>query len=89
MEYQKRISPQKLVHGLADIVPIYVWTKNNKPKVFKRTYVIIGERIPFDSLNYDPDGTGEYKRITDAVFDKICLLGESFDPDQFKKGKKK
>ncbi len=73
----------------ADIVPIYVWTKNNKPRVFKRTYVIIGEKIPFESLNYDPNGTGEYKRITDTVFDKICSLGESFDPEQFKKGKKK
>ena len=73
----------------ADVVPIYVWTKNNKPRVFKRTYVIIGEKIPFESFNYDPNGTGEYKRITDSIFDKICSLGENFDPEKFKKGKKK
>lgn len=78
----------------ADIIPCYIWRKKNKFKLFRRTYVIIGERIPFESLNYDPDANGEYMRITNIAFDKICALGEKFEAErnakkEAKKGKKK
>ena len=68
----------------ATIVPVYIWRKGNKAGVFRRTYVIIGEKIPFESLNYDKERNGEYSRITDIVFDRICSLGESFDPQKYK-----
>ena len=48
----------------------------------------MGERIPFEELGYDASGTGEYKKLTDKVFSRICDLGESFEPPK-KKGKKK
>lgn len=78
----------------ADIIPCYIWRKKNKFKLFRRTYVIIGEKIPFESLNYDPDANGEYMRITNIAFDKICALGEEFETErkakkEAKKGKKK
>lgn len=74
----------------ADILPCYIWRKKNKFKLFRRTYVIIGERIPFASLNYNPDASGEYARITDIAFDKICTLGEEFEADlKAKKNNKK
>jgi 1-acyl-sn-glycerol-3-phosphate acyltransferase len=78
----------------ADILPCYIWRKKNKFKLFRRTYVIIGEKIPFESLNYDPDANGEYMRITNIAFDKICALGEEFEAErkakkEAKKGKKK
>ena len=73
----------------ADLLPIYIWRKNNKPRLFRKTYVIIGERIKFDSLNYNSAEAGEYKRITDMVFDRICTLGEGFDVSELKKEKKK
>ena len=63
----------------ADIVPCYIWRKNNKFKLFRRTYIIIGEPIAFDSLGYDTEASGEYARITAMVFDKICTLGEEFE----------
>ena len=63
----------------ADIVPCYIWRKKNKFKLFRRTYIIIGEPIAFESLGYDPDQNGEYARITSIVFDKICTLGEEFE----------
>ena len=66
----------------ADIVPAYIMRKNNTPKFFRKTYVIIGEKIPFESLGYDPEATGEYARITNIIFDKVCCLGESFSPPQ-------
>lgn len=75
----------------ADIVPCYIWRKNNKFRLFTRTYVIIGDKIPFDSLGYDPDASGEYLRITNIAFDKICDLGEQFEAERKakKKGNKK
>ena len=72
----------------ADLFPIYIWRKGNKPKLFRRTYVIMGERIPFSQIS-DAASPGEYKKITDAVFDQICSLGESFSPEQLKKDKKR
>lgn len=73
----------------ADVVPVYIWCKGNKRKLFKRTYVVIGEKIPFESLGYDKDAQGEYSRITEIVFDKICTLGEEFEASMPKKGEKK
>ena len=72
----------------ADIIPVYIWRKNKESGVFRKTYVIIGEKISFDSLGYDPDGSGEYSRITDVIFDKVCALGESFSPEEYKREKK-
>ena len=63
----------------SDVVPVYIWRKNNKFRLFARTYVVIGDRIPFASFGYDPDGTGEYKRVTDSIFDVVCNIGEEFD----------
>ena len=73
----------------ADIVPCYIYRKNNKFKLFRRTYVIIGEKIPFSSLGYDPEASGEYIRITDIVFDKVCTLGEEVTKDLAEKKNKK
>lgn len=65
----------------ADIVPVYIARKNNTHKLFRRTWVIIGEPIPFSQLNYDPEASGEYARITDIIFDRICTIGEGFDEE--------
>ena len=71
-----------------DIVPVYIWRKKNKFRLFSRTYVIIGDRIPFDELGFTEAGTAEYRRMTDIVFDKVCALGEEFDPKALKGNKK-
>lgn len=73
----------------ANILPCYIWRKKNKFRLFCRTYVIIGDPIPFESLGFDPDGSGEYSRITDIAFDKICTLGEEFDRERAEKKEKK
>ena len=69
----------------ADIVPAYIVRKNNTHKLFRKTWVIIGEPIPFSELGYDRDASGEYNRITELVFDRICALGESFSEEEAKK----
>lgn len=62
----------------ANVVPVYILKKNNTHKLFRKTQVIIGEAIPFESFGYDPDATGEYARITNLIFDRVCTLGEDF-----------
>ena len=72
----------------ADILPVYIWRKGNKARIFKRTYIILGERIPFESLGCEAGSSAEYKKLTDTVFDKICDIGEAFDPKEAKRKKK-
>lgn len=73
----------------ADIVPVYLWTKNKKKTLFGRVYVVIGDRIPFEELNYNPEEKGEYMRISQLVFDRICSIGEDFEAKmKAKKGNK-
>ena len=72
----------------ADVVPVYLWRRNNDMKLFERTYVIIGEKIPFEEFAYDKDETGAYSKMTEKIFDRICTLGESFDPEEWKKAEK-
>ena len=69
----------------ADIVPAYIVRKNNTHKLFRRTWVVIGEPIPYSELKYDKDASGEYARITDMIFDRICTLGENFSEEEAKK----
>lgn len=74
----------------ADIVPTYIWRKKNKFRLFRRTYIIIGEPIPFESLGLETVSSAEYTRVTDLVFDKICTMGEEFTAElEAKKTKKK
>ena len=63
----------------ADVVPVYISRKDNKHTLLRRTYVIIGEPIPFSSFGFDRDETGEYNRITNIIFDRICAIGEEFE----------
>ena len=62
----------------ADVVPVYIHRKNHTPKMFRKTWIVIGKPIPFEELAYDPEATGEYGRITGVIFDRICALGEEF-----------
>lgn len=69
----------------ASVVPVYIWRKKNKMRLFRRTYVIIGEQIPFESFGFDKTESGAYARVSEAIFDRICALGEGFDPKEYKK----
>ena len=63
----------------ADILPVFIHRKNNTPKLFRKTTIVIGKPIKLSSLGYDPDGTGEYARIVGAIFDEVCKLGEGLE----------
>ena len=72
------------VKSEADVIPAYIVRKNNANKLFRRTWLVIGEPIPFESFNYDAEGAGEYARISEIIFDRICTLGEQFPEERLK-----
>ena len=55
------------------VMPIYILRKGNKHKLFRRTYLIIGELIPHEVLM----AKGENPEIAAMIFDEICKIGES------------
>lgn len=57
-----------------DVVPVYILRKNNTFALFKKTYVIIGDKIDFASLEGKDNA-----EITSTVFDAVCTLGENSD----------
>ena len=66
-------------HTGADVLPVYIRTKNNKVKLFRRTEIIVGELITHDELGFSEGGTKEYKAASELIFDRICTLGEEAD----------
>lgn len=79
-----RTTPVKNGAGLivsraeCDVVPVYVLRKNNKFALFRRTYVIIGEKIPYEELAE----LGDKAKMTEKIFDRICTLGEKALADE-------
>lgn len=73
----------------ADVVPVFIMRKNHAFKLFRRTYLVIGEPIPYESFAYNPEASGEYARITEIIFDRICTLGEEFAKEQKQKKQRK
>ena len=55
-----------------DVVPVYILRKNNTFRLFKKTYVIIGEKI--EHVNFVGKDNEE---ITALIFDRVCSLGEA------------
>ena len=64
----------------ATIVPVYIYRKDNTPRLFRKTTVVIGAPIPFSEFHYDPEAKGEYNRISQEIFDRVCTLGEGITP---------
>ena len=59
----------------AQFLPCFIRTKKRKIIPFiTKTEVIIGKPIKLSELNYNPEDKGEYTRISNYVFEKICEL---------------
>lgn len=67
------------------ILPCFLKTKKRKIALFSRVDVIVGKPISFEELSFDPEGKGEYARISKLIFDRVCEL-EATDIKK-KKGK--
>ncbi len=63
------------------VFPVHIKTKGYKKPLFRRTYVIYGDPIPFeDFIISDGDSSSETNRkITAEIFDRICTLGENHE----------
>lgn len=61
-----------------DVLPVAVETKSRKLRPFKKTVIIVGERIPFSELGLENGCTETYKHASDLIFDRICTLSEVY-----------
>ena len=62
-----------------DVVPVYIKTKNNHVRPFKKTELHFGEPIPYTALGFENGGKDEYKNAAEMIFDRICTIGESLE----------
>ena len=65
------------VKAQVQVLPCFIKIKKRRWAPFRRVDVYIGQPIPFDQLAYDEEAKGEYARISEYIFDKICLIGEA------------
>ena len=69
------------------ILPCYIRTKKNKFAFFRRVDVYYGKPIKFEELGYDPDAAGEYTRISNAMFERVCELYDKAEAEDKRRGK--
>ena len=62
-----------------DVVPVYIKTKGNHTRFFKKAEVHFGEPIPYEALQFENGGKEEYKRAAEIIFDRICSIGEGLE----------
>lgn len=58
------------------VLPVFVKVKNNKHFFLCKKEVIVGKPISVAEMNYNPDAPGEYQRIADLLFERVCELGD-------------
>ena len=81
-EKELRDCPVKTGAGLisarsgARVLPVYIDMKNHKWKFFRRVTVVIGEPISAEEMAYNSEAAGEYARMANLVYDRICALEE-------------
>ena len=65
----------------ATVLPCYIKMKKRKWSLFRRVDVYIGKPITAEELAYNPEAQGEYLRISNYIFDKICSIGDNVDAE--------
>lgn len=58
------------------VLPVFIKVKNNKHFFLCRKEVIVGKPISIEEMNYDPEALGEYQRVADYLFERVCELGD-------------
>lgn len=62
-----------------DVLPVYIKTKGNHVRPFKKTEIHFGTPIPFEKLCFSEGGKDEYKKASELIFDRVCTIGESLE----------
>ena len=58
------------------VLPVFIKAENNTPRFLRKKQIIIGKPITPEEMNYDPEGSGEYARISKMLFERVCELGD-------------
>lgn len=58
------------------VLPVYIKAKDHTPRFLRRKELIIGELITPEEMNYQPEASGEYARISAMLFESVCQLGD-------------
>ncbi|MGN1094756.1 MAG: lysophospholipid acyltransferase family protein [Eubacteriales bacterium] len=58
----------------ADILPVYIHTKNNRAKFFGKVDVIFGEPIKYSELQFESGKFSEFEKATELIAEKIISL---------------
>lgn len=56
------------------VLPIYIDTKGNRLKLFKRNTVRVGKLISFEEMAFEGGNKNEYDRVIKLIFDRIIDL---------------
>lgn len=70
-------------HTKATVLPIGIYTKDYRIKLFKRVYVVIGEPIESEKLNIADSSREEYERAANEIFKKICDLCKEAESGEY------
>ncbi len=82
-------------HAKCDVIPVCINIKGGKYGLFKRTEIIFGKPIKYESLGFNEGGRDEYAAATKIVFDQVINMGTAlatlpdYDPAKDKIGRKK
>jgi hypothetical protein len=55
---------------------VFIKVKGNRTRFLCRKEIIVGEPIMPDELQFNPDEAGEYQRIAEYLFERVCALGD-------------
>ncbi len=57
------------------IIPVFIKTKNNKYRIFRRIDIIFGKPIEYNELGFDTGERKSYDAITSLIFSRVLELG--------------
>lgn len=58
----------------ADVLPVFIKTKNYKTRIFKKVRIIVGDPIPNGELGIENGTQAEYAKASELIFDKVLEL---------------
>lgn len=62
-----------------DVVPVFIKTKGDHVRPFKKTHLYFGEPISYSELGFENGGKEEYKAAAETIFDRVCTIGEGIE----------
>ena len=69
----------------ADVLPVSIYTKNYKVRLFKKVYITIGKPISYDEYGPVEKSQEEYQRISNTIFGRICGFVKESEEEAQKK----